>query len=72
MIFWISGIIKRVDADKNSILLVAKTPNNSSQTNYTITTLSETLNKLVRNYWGDMVNVHIKPKSKKGRYFQYE
>ena len=70
--FWISGVLKRADADKNTILLVSKAPNNLSQTNYTITVLSETLNNLVKNYWDDMVKVHIKPKSKKGRYFQYE
>ncbi len=71
--FWISGVLKRVDADKNTIKLASNGTEKPSKTHYyTINVVSETLNKLVKNYWGDIINVHIKPKSKKGKQFEYE
>jgi hypothetical protein len=70
--FWISGVLKRVDADKNTIKLASKATDTIPQTDYTINVVSETLNKLVKNYWGDIINVYIKPKIKKGKQYQYE
>jgi hypothetical protein len=70
--FWISGVLKRVDADKNTIKLASKATDTIPQTDYTINVVSETLNNLVKNYWGDIINVYIKPKSKKGKQHQYE
>ena len=70
--FWISGVLKRVDADKNTIKLASKATDTIPQTDYTINVVSETLNKLVKNYWGDIINVYIKPKTKKGKQHQYE
>jgi hypothetical protein len=70
--FWISGVLKRVDADKNTIKLASKATDTIPQTLYTINVASETLNKLVKNYWGDIVKVYIKPKSKKGKQYPYE
>jgi hypothetical protein len=70
--FWISGVLKRVYADKNTIQLASKATDTIPQTDYTINVVSETLNKLVKNYWGDIINVYIKPKSKKGKQHQYE
>ena len=69
--FWVSGVLRRADADKNTFLLVI-TIDNQSPTNYTITTLSETLNTLVKDYWGKKIEVHIQPKVKKGKQMQYE
>jgi hypothetical protein len=70
--FWISGILRRVDADKNTIKLASKATDKTPQTHYTINVVSETLNKLVRNYWGDIVKVYIKPKTKNGKANHYE
>lgn len=70
--FWISGVLKRVDADKSTIKLASKATDTIPQTDYTINVMSETLNKLVKNYWGDIINVYIKPKTKKGKQHQYE
>jgi hypothetical protein len=71
--FWISGVLRRVDADKNTIKLASNGTKPKSQPHYyTINVVSETLNKLVKNYWGDIINVYIKPKSKKGKQHQYE
>ena len=71
--FWISGVLRRVDADKNTIKLASNGTEPKSQPHYyTINVVSETLNKLVKNYWGDIINVYIRPKTKKGKQHQYE
>jgi hypothetical protein len=70
--FWISGVLRRADAYKNTIKLASNATDTIPQTDYTINVVSETLNKLVKNYWGDIINVYIKPKSKKGKQYQYE
>jgi hypothetical protein len=71
--FWISGVLRRVDADKNTIKLASNGIEPKSQPHYyTINVVSETLNKLVKNYWGDIINVYIKPKTTKGKQNQYE
>ena len=70
--FWISGVLRRADADKNTIKLASHATDSAPKTNYTINVASETLNKLVKNYWGDMIKVCIKPKSKKGKQYPYE
>ena len=69
--FWVSGVLRRADADKNTFLLVIAM-DNQSPTNYTIITLSETLKTLVKDYWGQKIKVHIQPKVKKGKQMQYE
>jgi hypothetical protein len=70
--FWISGVLKRVYADKNTIQLASKATDTIPQTDYTINVVSETLDKLVKDYWGVIINVYIKPKPKKGKQHQYE
>lgn len=70
--FWISGVLRRADADKSTIKLASNATGSAPKTNYTINVASETLNKLVKNYWGDMIKVCIKPKSKKGKQYPYE
>ena len=69
--FWVSGVLRRADADKNTFLLVISI-DNQSPTNYLITTLSETLNTLVKDYWGQKIEVLIQRKAKKGKQMQYE
>ena len=69
--FWVSGVLTRADADRNTFLLVIAI-DNQSPINYTITTLSETLNTLVKDFWGQKIKVHIQPKAKKGKQLQYE
>ena len=67
---WVKGILRQVDADTNTFLIVVTATDNQPQIAYMVTTLADTLNKLVKDYWGDMVRVHIKPQNQSGQ--QYE
>ena len=67
--FEISGLLKRADADSNTFMVVA---NNRSQTHYTIRTVPETLNRLVKAFWEEPITVHIKPQINADNLFEYE
>ena len=68
--FWIQGKLTEASIHTNSFLIVVEATNSHPQLTYTITALSDILNKLVKEYWGYSVNVHIKPK--KETQSQYE
>jgi hypothetical protein len=70
--FWVRGVLIYADIDTNIIKLASHTTDTAPQTDYTINVVSETLNTLVKNYWGDIIKVYIKPKNKKGKQNQYE
>ena len=70
--FWIKGMLSQADISTQSFLIVVEATDNQPQTTYTITALSDILNKLVKEYWGLVVNVHIKPKKEKEIPCQYE
>ena len=70
--FWVSGILNQADAHKNTFLITVKSVSNAEQSNFIITTLSETLNDLVKNYWGNTLTVYIKPKNSNSKRPKYE
>jgi predicted RNase H-like nuclease (RuvC/YqgF family) len=59
--FWVSGTLEQADAHKNTFLITVKSDTKAVKTNFIITTLSETLNDLVKKHWGNMLTVYIKP-----------
>ena len=67
---WVKGILRQVDADTNTFLIVVTATDNQPQAAYMVTTLSDILNKLVKEYWGNEVRVYIKPQNQSGQ--QYE
>ena len=70
--FWISGILKQADAEKNTFLVTVQAPDKPSKTHFNILTLAETLSDLVKKYWGKNLTVYIKPIDKKNKTMQYE
>jgi hypothetical protein len=59
--FWISGTLEQADAHKSTFLITVQSDTKAVKTNFIITTLSETLNDLVKKHWGNMLTVYIKP-----------
>ncbi len=70
--FWVSGILQQADANKKTFLITVKSEIKTAKSNFIITTLSETLNDLVKQYWGNMLTVYIKPVSKDSKRPKYE
>ena len=60
--FWLKGTLNHADMPTNTFSIVAKTSDNSSEKIYNIKTSSELVRKTVKEYWGDAIRVHIKPK----------
>ena len=60
--FWLKGTLNHADMPTNTFSIVAKTSDNSLEKTYNITTSSELVRKTVKEYWGDAIRVHIKPK----------
>jgi hypothetical protein len=59
--FWVSGTLEQADAHKNTFLITVQSDTKAVKSNFIITTLSETLNDLVKKHWGNMLTVYIKP-----------
>jgi hypothetical protein len=59
--FWVSGTLQQADAHKNTFLITVQSDTKTIKSNFIITTLSETLNDLVKKHWGNMLTVYIKP-----------
>jgi hypothetical protein len=59
--FWVSGTLEQADAHKNTFLITVQSDTKVVKSNFIITTLSETLNDLVKKHWGNMLTVYIKP-----------
>jgi hypothetical protein len=71
--FWITGILKGADAEKNTFILVSTDVNSESiKAHKTIKTSSDKLTQLVHNYWDKMIKVYIKPMTVKGKSVNYE
>ena len=60
--FWLKGTLNHADMPTNTFSIVAKTSDNCLEKTYNITTSSELVRKTVKEYWGDAIRVHIKPK----------
>lgn len=70
--FWVRGVLAEANAQKNTFIITEKQDDKSTKSKYHIATLSETLNDLVKKYWGSMLMVYIKPISTKGKRPMYE
>ena len=67
----IRGILKNADV-ATSTLVVTVTVNDYTPSNYHIRTAPETLNNIVKAYWGEPINVLIRPQINANNQFEYE
>ena len=59
---WIKGQLSEANIETNTFLIVVEATESQPQLTYMVSTLSDVLQRLVKDYWGQLVNVHIKPK----------
>jgi hypothetical protein len=58
--FEVTGVLKRADATKNTFFLI-ELENQMEEMHYTIRTEPDTLNNLVKAFWGAPIKVQIRP-----------
>jgi hypothetical protein len=68
----ISGVIKEVNADKNTFVISVQSSDEKKNSKYLVVTIAEKLNDLVKKYWGDSLTISIKPVMSNGQAKQYE
>jgi hypothetical protein len=68
----ISGVIKEVNADKNTFVISVQSSDEKKNGKYLVVTIAEKLNDLVKKYWGDSLTISIKPVMSNGQAKQYE
>ena len=68
----VNGTLSHADLDTNTFLIVVEATDNAPQTRYTVTAVAAVLKKLVKDYWGDLVKVYIKPKGETTTPLEYE
>jgi hypothetical protein len=68
----ISGIIKEVNADKNTFIILVQSSDEKKNSKYLVVTIAEKLNDLVKKYWGESLTISIKPVMSNGQTKQYE
>jgi hypothetical protein len=68
----ISGVIKEVNADKNTFVISVLSSDEKKNSKYIVSTITEKLNDLVKKYWGNILTISIKPISSNGSLKQYE
>ena len=66
--FWIEGILSQVDTNTSTFLIV----DNQTNISYSVTTSAEVLTQLVKDYWGNTVELYIKAKVQNDTARQYE
>ena len=59
---WIEGQLREANIETNTFLVVVEATESQPQLTYMVSTLTDVLQRLVKDYWGHTVNVHIKPK----------
>ena len=57
----VNGTLSHADLDTHTFLIVVEATDNAPQTRYTVTAVTAVLKKIVKDYWGDVVKVYIKP-----------
>ncbi len=67
----IHGVIKSADTESSTVV-VSVIMNEYAQSNYHIHTTLENLNKIVKNYWNELISVQIRPQINKNNQFEYE
>ena len=68
----VNGTLSHADLDTNTFLIVVEATDNAPQTRYTVTAVAAVLKKIVKDYWGDLVKVYIKPKGETATPLEYE
>ena len=62
--FWIDGILCQADIETHTFWVVVEATHKQPETRYAVTTPSTELwAKLVKEYWNNKIQVHIKPKT---------
>ena len=59
--FWQKGVLTAADIATNTFSITAESTDNQAEKTYKITALPTDLNKIVKENWGEMMRVHIKP-----------
>lgn len=67
--FWVNGVVKQADADKNIFVIVATV--NNTELQYKVHTLSKTLDLIVKKHWCKSIKAHIQPTINKEQLFEY-
>ena len=60
--FWQKGVLTSADIATNTFSITAEAADNQAEKTYKITALPTDLSKIVKENWGEMMQVHIKPK----------
>jgi hypothetical protein len=68
----ISGVIKEVNADKNTFVISVQSSDEKKNSKYLVVTIAEKLDDLVKKYWGNSLTISIKPLQSNGSLKQYE
>jgi hypothetical protein len=68
----ISGVIKEVNADKNTFVISVQSSNEKKNSKYLVVTIAEKLDDLVKKYWGNSLTISIKPMPSNGSLKLYE
>jgi hypothetical protein len=68
----VSGVLEQANRKNNTFIITQDSDNKVRKSNYTISTISETLNELVKKHWGTMLTVYIKPIPSKNKRPRYE
>ena len=62
--FWIDGLLCQADIETHTFWVVVAATHKQPETHYAVTTPSTELwAKLVKEYWNNRIQVHIKPKT---------
>jgi hypothetical protein len=70
--FWTTGSLVQADAKENTFSLRVKTSDKLTENTYIISTSSETLAKIVKQFWGENIRVFLRPKAIIGQPFYYD
>lgn len=68
----VSGVIKEVNADKNTFVITVETSDGKKKSQYLVFTIAEKLNELVKKYWSNKLTIFIKPIESNGATKKYE
>jgi hypothetical protein len=68
----VSGVLEQANRKNNTFIISQDSDSKVSKSNYTISTISEILNELVKKHWGTMLTVYIKPIPSKNKRPRYE
>jgi hypothetical protein len=66
----VRGVLKRADADASTFLVIEMS--GLYEIHYHIRAAPDTLDKIVKAYWGKTINVQIRPQINKDNQFEYE